>query len=142
MRSRLLIALFGFLLLSAGCKNFKWGGNWANTNNNSGPVEGVNVYNCTDNYQIEVFKRPVGNGNAWTYVNAMGSSSNESDCPGSGDVPVYVDVSDGDTQVRLNYYDVNDNCEGNDPEGDCFSVDKSFEGAANGKIDEWRWSRN
>lgn len=144
MRSILSIALCSCLLLSAtGCKGFKFGGNWAATNNNSGAFEGVNIYNCTDNYQIEVFRRPAGNSNAWSYINAMGSSSNESECPGSGDVPVYVDLSGGGTfQIRINYYDVNDDCQGNEAEGDCFSFDISREGANNGKVDEYIWTRN
>jgi hypothetical protein len=140
MRSLLTIVLGSFVLFGAGCKNFKFGGDWSTTNNNTVKASGVNVYNCSDAHQIEVFRRPVGNGNDWTYINATGSTGDESECPDDSDWPIFVDLSDGDFQIRLNFYGVSSTCAGNDPEGDCSRKDKSFEGDEDGEVVDWVWT--
>lgn len=149
MRLVLKIGLIAWLGAAAGCSNFKWGGNWAPT----GPVakaSGVNIYNCSDEHQIEVFRRVAGNGNQWTYIYATGSTSDESTCPDEGDLPIFVDLPDGERyQIRINYYTTSDNCEGNEPEGggvdggpSCPFRDITYDGDSNAADAEYLFTYN
>ena len=146
MKISLMLAASACALLCTGCDGFlKFkgsgdGGTGGGSSSSFTHASSVNVYNCSGDKSVMVYRAPVGS-SAWQLVDGTGSSTTDSaDCPDESDWPINVPIPAGEDHViRILFKGINDpNCNDQKPElTGCGPKNKTYTGDNGAGIVDW-----